>query len=509
MAPPPPPTRRLRDAVARENIAELVDLQRRGLIKSKEFSGHHDFGPEDVQVVLFDVYSLDSFAACCAARKALPHAEFEGVTRSGCGENLNVEVRDKVIALLGVCWDYDDMRNLIENGAQVLVLQSEDTLSEPDKNDLIQLGTWIEVDPRLGAGVLAWEFFNKGDPVPLLLRAIEDSYLGRNVFKDGKAMEDGIDVLLEDVTDINAEVKALLRPVAYRDEIFTKFNHLLNDNQATRKRLQVIAEKGRERAAEIAADQARAAASCVVRVFRHFPAWKCNMVLMSSKFEGRVAEFLAQQLADRCAGDEGRCFGAVLEIANGVRVVLRSLEGGPDVSQIAGHFGGCGSATRAFFKAGSSTFLESNLEQPEVVLRDVSLDSSCLTLKPKDLVTVMVRDQHFRDSPLDDWSWGFKVGEPEKEGWFPTLSYSVYIAVRTEPSHGTGVKPVKEGDIVVGHLQRGKYIYGRRLPGGPIETPKLKSWFPFAEDLFKRLHASSAAVALLDAGFFRMPEILA
>ena len=31
-----------------------------------------------VQVVLFDVYSLDSFAACCAARKALPHAEFEG-----------------------------------------------------------------------------------------------------------------------------------------------------------------------------------------------------------------------------------------------------------------------------------------------------------------------------------------------------------------------------------------------------------------------------------------------
>lgn len=26
------------------------DLQRRGLIKSKEFSGHHDFGPEDVQV---------------------------------------------------------------------------------------------------------------------------------------------------------------------------------------------------------------------------------------------------------------------------------------------------------------------------------------------------------------------------------------------------------------------------------------------------------------------------
>ena len=36
----------------------------------------------------------------------------------------------------------------------------------------------------------------------------------------------------------------MLKYLRYRDEIFTKFNHLLNDNQATRKRLQVIAEKG-------------------------------------------------------------------------------------------------------------------------------------------------------------------------------------------------------------------------------------------------------------------------
>ena len=36
----------------------------------------------------------------------------------------------------------------------------------------------------------------------------------------------------------------MLKYLRYRDEIFTKFNHLLIDNQATRKRLQVIAEKG-------------------------------------------------------------------------------------------------------------------------------------------------------------------------------------------------------------------------------------------------------------------------
>ena len=39
----------------------------------------------------------------------------------------------------------------------------------------------------------------------------------------------------------------------------------------------------------------------------------------------------------------------------------------------------------------------------------VSLDSSCLTMKPKDLVTVMLRDQHFRDSPLDDWQLGLEI----------------------------------------------------------------------------------------------------
>lgn len=31
-------------------------------------------------------------------------------------------------------------------------------------------GVWIEVDLCVAAGVQAWEFFNKGIPVPLLLR---------------------------------------------------------------------------------------------------------------------------------------------------------------------------------------------------------------------------------------------------------------------------------------------------------------------------------------------------
>eukprot|EP00438_Fugacium_kawagutii_P034217 Skav225910 [mRNA] locus=scaffold1500:91851:93878:- [translate_table: standard] len=117
----------------------------------------------------------------------------------------------------------------------------------------------------------------------------------------------------------------------YRDELFTKFSALLNDKDLTKKRLQAIADKGRERSEEISADQQRAAISSV-RVFRPFPAWKCNMVLMSSKFEG----------------SEGRCFGAVLDMAasgaTGVRVVLRSLEGG--------HGGTAGGVPRGSFLRG-------------------------------------------------------------------------------------------------------------------------------------------------------------
>lgn len=147
----------------------------------------------------------------------------------------------------------------------------------------------------------------------------------------------------------STEKIGLLKYLRYRDEIFTKFNHLLNDNQATRKRLQVIAEKG---PAVCLATAVVRDTSCFakeekgpqrlqqikhglplpalpldgtlpyffgkdghccgpwlfeVRVFRHFPAWKCNMVLMSSKFEGRVAETGQQFWNDLIINDQQKC----------------------------------------------------------------------------------------------------------------------------------------------------------------------------------------------------------
>ena len=56
--------------------------------------------------------------------------------------------------------------------------------------------------------------------------------------------------------------------------MFSKFEKLLNDNQAMRKRLQAITEKGQERAQDIAVDQTRAEASSLAAWQSDFsPLW--------------------------------------------------------------------------------------------------------------------------------------------------------------------------------------------------------------------------------------------
>ena len=53
------------------------------------------------------------------------------------------------------------------------------------------------IDSMMGAGVIAWNFFYPGEPVPVMLRALEDIHLGRYAFRDAREFEDGVEVVLD------------------------------------------------------------------------------------------------------------------------------------------------------------------------------------------------------------------------------------------------------------------------------------------------------------------------
>lgn len=218
------------------------------------------------------------------------------------------------------------------------------------------------------------------------------------------------------------------------------------------------------------------------------------MLHHSSPFEGRVADHLVDVLVKRCPGAPSRCFAVVFEVVAGhrVRVVLRSKPGGPDVSQIAELFEGGGYATRAFFTI-SLTHWETLWEMPMPVFWDVDMKiTGTLQLRRGDLVTISRKGERFKDSPFDEWSFGYKSNEPEKEGWIPTLAHTLFVATRSESSRGSGVQNVQEGDLVIGLGQKGSFLWGWALTqfkdyvsGGP------RGWFPYYDDILMPVHSSS------------------
>ena len=105
-----------------------------------------------------------------------------------------------------------------------------------------------------------------------------------------------------------------------------------------------------------------------------------------------------------------------------------------------------------------------------------------------DLVTIIRRDQRFRDSPFDLWSWGYKTLKPELEGWIPTLAHTVFLVTQSLQSSGLGVQDLKEGQLVIGTGQVGNFLYGWILG---LATSK--HWFPMSEDNLRPVKPSSAA----------------
>ena len=113
---------------------------------------------------------------------------------------------------------------------------------------------------------------------------------------------------------------------------------------------------------------------------RAFPSLLCALAEDASPFQGRLAEYLAAELAKRLGANTAkRCFGAVFEVyASRVRVVLRSKRGGADVSYIAQFFNGAGIKGHGFFTLAVDAW-EAIWAEPEIVLWDVcSHATNCL-----------------------------------------------------------------------------------------------------------------------------------
>eukprot|EP00439_Symbiodinium_sp_Y106_P043522 s2652_g5.t1 len=362
----------------------------------------------------------------------------------------------------------------------------------------------MQVDEEMGAGVLAWNYFFETKPVPVILRAIEDAHLGRGAFRDGRALEDGLDALDSGFVKALGEKRHV--KVALKDSTFQIFGDLIEDKDLAKQQISEAIAAGKQVECEIYEKGKEASRSSAVRTFRVFPAWKCNVVFMQSPHEGRVAESLAVELANSCKGAGHRCFGAVVDFRGaGARVILRSGPGGPDVSQVARHYEGSGSSTRAFFMIDAAN-VDSMFVKPEIVLRQVALqDEHCLQAQPGDNVTVIYRGERKPSTPFDQWSWCYKSDDPKQEGWLPTFSHTLFVATRSEPSGGQGTEKVSEGDLILPLALRGDFLLGTRLSLGP--APNLSNlWFPFDHELYKPVQPSSAKVIVEEASLFFAPN---
>lgn len=487
--PPPPPQRRL-DVVAMEGLDDLVetDCPSRELLKSRDFPELYDkdVKASDVRVVLYDAFSMDSFAACLAARLSLgDRARYVGVTRSDTLQDLDVEVAGEVVAMLGVCWTLEAMHELVrecDDGwllvfeTHASVVQELQQFNYPSAVLVLELG--------MSAGALAWNFFHPGDGVPALFRAIEDAELGRSVLRNASDFAMGYQEALS--FDLPREA------VPADHEAFQEFELKLEGGG--RAVIEHAIEAGRALEPEIQHECQLAASSYTMRTMVGFPAWRCALYESNSPNAGRIAEHLAAQLAqDGGEGKAHRCFGAVYQVRGPIiRVILRSLPAGPEVSEIAAsQEDGCGRPTRAFFCIAKEEWDELWV-QPLPILWDAPPTSAhSLDLRRGDLVTVARMGERFRESPADEWSWGYKTSDPTIEGWIPTLAHTLFVATRSAPSAGHGIHPVEEGDLIMASGQQGDFVWGWSQ-----KNCSHKGWIKRGDGILQRVHAVSMQAAM-------------
>lgn len=475
------------DTVNEEGLEDLVDADciQRSLVKSRDFPELHGSRVQasDIAVVLFDAKSLDSFAACMAARLALGDAcRFEGVDRSTATENLSVDISNQIVAMLGVCWSLEAMHDLVTECECLIILETHTSAARELEQFNYPNAVRI-LEPGMGAGALAWNFFFPGEKVPPLLRALEDAELGRTVLRDAEAFADGCHVAF-DIEPPHGELNS-------DDPAFEHFELLMDSGgRATIAR---AVQEGLELRTEIQGECSEAIARCHVRTPRKFPTWRCVLVELSSPFAGRVGEYLVSCYAAYHGQAERPYVAVVFERRRWhVRAVLRSLPGGPDVSEIAQEYGGSGHPNRAFFTI-SRDMWEGLWLPVEAVLWDtISNNPQCLNAKRGDSITIVRRGERFKDSPCDEWSWGYKTGDGDAEGWIPTLAHTLFVATRSVPAVCAGILAIEEGDLLVARGQKGRYLWGSTFRLGRGTTNGLKGWFPYIDGTWQPVHPRSA-----------------
>jgi len=493
---PGKPQRRL-DTVSEEDLEDLVDedCPQRALLRSRDFPELHGSRVQtsDIGVVLFDVKSLDSFAACMAARLALGDAcRYEGVDRSTATENLSVDISNQIVAMLGVCWSLEAMHDLVTECECLLILETHTSAAR--ELEQFNYPNAVRIcEPGMGAGALAWNFFFPGEKVPPLFRALEDAELGRTVLRNADAFADGCRAAI-DMEPPHGELQC-------DDETFEHFELLLDSGgRATIAR---AVQEGLELRTEIQAQCSEAAEKYNVRTLRKFPAWRCVLVELSSPFAGRVGEHLVNSFAAAHHGEvTGQpYFAMVFEPRRWhVRAVLRSLPGGPDVSEIAQEYGGSGHPNRAFFSISQDMWDGLWLHAETVLWDTISSNPQCLNAKRGDSVTIVRRGERFQDSPGDEWSWGYKIGDGIAEGWIPTLAHTLLVATRSVPADSAGIRAIEEGDLLVARGQKGRYLWGSTLRLGKGATNGLKGWFPHQDGTWQPVHPHSAQDIIASGG---------
>lgn len=124
--------------------------------------------------VLYHSPCTDGTAAAMVAKKALERAQIEAVF-------IPMTYTDPVpliepgssVFLLDYSRKSDELRKLVENGCEVLILDHHKSAMEASINDPVPgvSATW---NMEKSGAVLAWEYFFKDQPVPLFLEYVQD-----------------------------------------------------------------------------------------------------------------------------------------------------------------------------------------------------------------------------------------------------------------------------------------------------------------------------------------------